>query len=315
MKYIYSVIIFLLFCHLSYAQLSCPGLDSIIYSGQTYHTVAIGSQCWLKENLNVGTMIDSLQNQTNNSVIEKYCYGNNPENCAIYGGLYQWNEAMQYTTTSGTKGICPIGWHIPNLVEFQTLSTTVNKNGNSLKAFGQGTGTGTGTNTSGFSALMSGVRNSIGNFSYLGNTTYFWSSTEYNTTSAGKVGLGSYDSSIAFGNDGKEYGWSVRCLKDGATGIKDHSDKALPKSFDLFQNFPNPFNPSTVISYSLTMATNMRLSVYNSLGQTMHILENGFKNAGTYTVTFNASELTSGTYFYRLEAGQFSKVMKMMLVK
>jgi hypothetical protein len=55
--------------------------------------------------------------------------------------------------------------------------------------------------------------------------------------------------------------------------------------------------------------------VYNSIGQTVRILENGFKNAGNYTVSFNASELPSGVYFYRIEAGQFSQIRKMMLLK
>jgi len=64
----------------------------VSYEGITYNTVQIGSQCWLKENLVVGTMIDSLQNQTSNSVIEKYCYNNDSTNCNTYGGLYQWGD-------------------------------------------------------------------------------------------------------------------------------------------------------------------------------------------------------------------------------
>jgi uncharacterized protein (TIGR02145 family) len=54
---------------------------------QVYNTVMIGAQCWFKQNLNIGTMINNATNQTNNSIIEKYCYGDNPANCAIYGGL------------------------------------------------------------------------------------------------------------------------------------------------------------------------------------------------------------------------------------
>jgi len=77
----------------------CPGIPTVTYQGQVYNTVLIGSQCWLKENLNVGTMINGSQNQTNNSTIEKYCYDNDPANCDEYGGLYQWDEMMQYTTT------------------------------------------------------------------------------------------------------------------------------------------------------------------------------------------------------------------------
>src|SRR5664280_597345 len=144
----------------------------------------IGNQCWLKENLDIGVMIDSLQNQTNNVTIEKYCYNNNPANCTTYGGLYQWNEAMQYVTTEKAKGICPTGWHIPKNAEYQTLATTVSNNSNTLKAVGQGTGNGAGTNTSGFSALLAPDRELGGDFGGLGFSTSFWSSTEYNATNA-----------------------------------------------------------------------------------------------------------------------------------
>ena len=61
----------------------------------------------------MGTMINGISNQTNNDTLEKYCYNDDTANCSIYGGLYQWNEAMQYVTTSGAQGICPTGWHIP----------------------------------------------------------------------------------------------------------------------------------------------------------------------------------------------------------
>jgi len=78
------------------AGLPCPGMPTVVYGGQTYNTVQIGTQCWLKENLNIGTKIPGTQNQANNGTIEKYCYNNDEANCAIYGGLYQWNEMMQY---------------------------------------------------------------------------------------------------------------------------------------------------------------------------------------------------------------------------
>jgi photosystem II stability/assembly factor-like uncharacterized protein len=89
----------------------------------------------------------------------------------------------------------------------------------------------------------------------------------------------------------------------------------LPQQFNLFQNYPNPFNPSTVISYSLPSVSNVKLIVYNTLGQTVKVLEDGFKNAGNYSIDFNAVDLPSGIYFYRLEAGQFSQVKKMLLLK
>ena len=171
---------------------TCPGIETVTYAGQTYHTVQIGSQCWLREDLNVGTMIDSTKDQTNNGIVEKYRYNDNLNNCATYGGLYQWAEAVQYqngatnTTpanpalTGNIQGICPSGWHIPTQAEFQTLITTVNNNGNALKAVGQGGAQngGAGTNTSGFSVLLAGYRNGNSGFYYLSYYTLYWSSTE-----------------------------------------------------------------------------------------------------------------------------------------
>ena len=195
----------------------CPGIPTVTYAGKTYNTVLIGSQCWIKENLDVGTMINSTSGgflQTNNGIIEKYCYDNNAANCEIYGGLYEWPEAMQYNTTPGAQGICPPGWHLPTLAEFQTLSSTVGGDGNALKAIGQGSGGGAGTNTSGFAALLAGGRTGSGNFGGLGNSTNFWSSTEYSSASAYGLYLYDYDSSIGLNGLNKAYGFSVRCLKD-----------------------------------------------------------------------------------------------------
>ncbi|MDD5694309.1 MAG: FISUMP domain-containing protein [Bacteroidales bacterium] len=103
----------------------CGCVAPVLYEGQTYTTVQIGGQCWFKENMNVGTMIVGTIEQSNNGTIEKYFYDNNPSNCGIYGGLYQWNEAMQYVTTEGVQGICPDGWHIPTDNEWKILEGTV----------------------------------------------------------------------------------------------------------------------------------------------------------------------------------------------
>jgi uncharacterized protein (TIGR02145 family) len=193
---------------------ACAGTSAVLYEGKTYHTVSISAQCWLKENLDVGIMINGSQNQTNNSTIEKYCYNNDTVNCNTYGGFYQWNEAMQYITTPGTQGICPTGWHLPTYSEFQTLAATVSNSGNALKEVGQGTGAGAGTNTSGFSALLTGYRTTTSTFSYLSEYTMFWSSTEYNTNGAYPLRLDYYSSTIWFANYLKTFGFSVRCVKD-----------------------------------------------------------------------------------------------------
>ncbi len=192
----------------------CLGTPTVSYAGKVYNTVAIGAQCWLKENIDVGTMIDSLTNQTNNSTIEKYCYRNDPTNCDVYGGLYQWDEAMQYSTNSGTQGICPTGWHIPTRAQLDTLILTVNHVGNALKAIGQGEGPGAGTNTSGFSALLAGKRAMNQTFIDLGYYTDIWSSLMQNEIFAYAMPLAFADNSVNTTYTYKAYGSSVRCLKD-----------------------------------------------------------------------------------------------------
>jgi len=190
----------------------CPG--TVTYEGKTYNTVQIGDQCWLRENLDVGTRIDGIQSASDNGVIEKYCYDDNPANCETYGGLYQWNEAMQYVTNEGAQGICPDGWHLPTYAEFQTLIIEVGGDGNALKEIGQGTGGGAGTNTSGFSALLAGYRYYVGYFFSLGDYAGFWSSSEIDGAAADHLGLLVNDYGIGQGNYPKEGGFSVRCVKD-----------------------------------------------------------------------------------------------------
>ena len=197
----------------------CPGIPTITDSrnGKVYNTVLIGNQCWLRENLDIGTRINGSQAQTSNSTIEKYCYDDDPANCNTYGGLYQWNEAMQYSTNEGAQGICPDGWHVPTKAEFTTLKNFAVADGNVLKAIGQGTGFGAGTNTSGFSALLAGYRwgNEYPDFEELGYKANFWSSTVYDSESSSHLTLYDDENTILVGsNDPNEFGYSVRCIKD-----------------------------------------------------------------------------------------------------
>ncbi|MCX6174876.1 MAG: T9SS type A sorting domain-containing protein [Ignavibacteriales bacterium] len=193
--------------------LPCPGTPTVYYEGKTYNTVQIGTQCWLTENLNVGTMVQGNQNQSGNGIIEKYCINNDTTNCTTYGGLYLWDEAMQYGT-AGNKGICPTGWHIPTQVEFQTLSAAVNGNSNLLKAAIQPTSNGTGTNASGFSALLVGMHWTSMEFQDLGSKTTFWSSYSSQTYFAYTMVLTANNSTIDVTENGKNAGFSVRCIKD-----------------------------------------------------------------------------------------------------
>jgi hypothetical protein len=92
-------------------------------------------------------------------------------------------------------------------------------------------------------------------------------------------------------------------------------DFGAPKKFELTQNYPNPFNPSTTIRFNLPEAGNVKLIIYNILGQEIQTLVNEFKEAGVHTINFNADNLNSGLYIYKLEAGSFIQTRKMTLVK
>jgi hypothetical protein len=87
------------------------------------------------------------------------------------------------------------------------------------------------------------------------------------------------------------------------------------KNFELSQNYPNPFNPATTISYSVPQRSDVSLKVYNIIGREVATLVNGEKDPGTYNVNFNGAELSSGVYFYKITAGSFSTVRKMILLK
>jgi len=88
-----------------------------------------------------------------------------------------------------------------------------------------------------------------------------------------------------------------------------------PTDFVIQQNYPNPFNPVTTISYSLPIKAQVELFIYNTLGESIKRLVNEEKEAGRYSVEFNATALPSGIYFYRLQAGSFVETKKMVLMK
>jgi uncharacterized protein (TIGR02145 family) len=210
MKKIFLIIFLLVLSTICFSQNTCPA--TVDYEGKTYHAVQIGSQCWLKENLDVGNEITSYQEQADNGIMEKYCYDDNPDNCLTYGGLYQWDEALQYKTSgSKIKGICPAGWHIPDTTEVNNLIASVNGDGNALKNAVQESA---GTNTSGFSALLGGYRSINGYFNVLGMNMYMWTSNEVDEAFAKGVILNNVNGEIIVNKENKGEGLSIRCIKD-----------------------------------------------------------------------------------------------------
>ena len=163
--------------------------------GQTYKTVTIGDQTWMADNLNY---------ETENS----YCYDDDPSNCSKYGRLYTWVAA----TT-----VCPSGWHLPSTTEWKTLFTAVGGSstaGTVLKSTGGWYNDGNGTYAFGFSALPAGYRSNYGGYNREGGNAYFWSSTKYDSDYASNMYLDYGHDRANLDLYNKDYGHSVRCVKD-----------------------------------------------------------------------------------------------------
>lgn len=109
------------------------------------------------------------------------------------------------------------------------------------------------------------------------------------------------------------YGGTITKMTEDVVGI--NTNNSLPKEFSLEQNYPNPFNPSTIIRYSIPEANHVNITVYNILGKEVTRLINSNKQAGNHEVEFNAENLSSGMYIYRIESGRFAETRKMLLIK
>jgi uncharacterized protein (TIGR02145 family) len=197
-----------------------------------YRIVTIGTQTWMAENLNTGKLISGFFDQTDNDIIERYCYNENEINCDEYGGLYQWDEVMQFNPsdsgiTGNTQGICPDGWHIPTKNEWQILIDYLGGNevaGGKMKEAGTShwydPNTGA-TNESGFTALPGGnvyFWFRINNWA-MGWAGFWWSSTKKNQNIDSEIytlELYSDTTKAALpGYAGATINYnSVRCIKD-----------------------------------------------------------------------------------------------------
>jgi uncharacterized protein (TIGR02145 family) len=203
----------------------CPGMPwAMDYNGNVYNTVQIGNQCWMKENLKArnyknGTAIPNITVDsawTSLSTGARCWYNNDSATyAATYGALYNWYAV------DNSNGLCPIGWHLPTDAEWTILSDFF---GGSAVAGGHLKETGTthwnspntgATNLSGFTALPGGDRSSFDGYFYdIWEFSFWWSSTASSSTHAWNRNL-YWMSSVAYKNfDYKNYGYSVRCVRD-----------------------------------------------------------------------------------------------------
>jgi uncharacterized protein (TIGR02145 family) len=195
---------------------------------KTYKWVKIGTQIWMAENLNIGTMINGGDKQENNGILEKYCYRNDESNCDLYGGLYQWDEIMDYSTVENSIGICPDGFHVPSASDWIKLITYLGgiKNASlQLKDMDKWPNKKKSTRkNSGFNALPVGIRNLLGTFTgvfskagFHGGTLFISSTLSSNERSPYIMAIFIKDKISYFQpvfSSSQNLGVSVRCLKN-----------------------------------------------------------------------------------------------------
>ncbi len=162
-----------------------------------------------------------------------------------------------------------------------------------------------------------------------GNTTYQWIQTfygqspQYISTDDNVILIGdgrNFDLELAVNEDLlSQYLWDMISVTSSMFKINANSNintsELLPIETFLYQNYPNPFNPITQIKYSIKEPGNVTLKIFNALGEEIKTLVNEFKDSGTYSVNFNASQLPSGVYIYSMNAPNFRKVIKMTVLK
>ena len=224
------------------ASSNCPSAVTD-YDGNTYSTVQIGSQCWMKQNLRTthyadGTSITLGIGTSSTTTAYRYYPNNSSSNVSTYGYLYNWKAVMRNSSSSsanpsGVQGICPNGWHVPSDAEWTQLTNYVsgqtqyqcnNSSGNIAKALASTTGWNSSSNTcavgnnpssnnsTGFSALPAGYFNDF--YYVFGNRAILWSATELSGTNAYYRGLNYSDAFVFGGSFSKYYGYSVRCVRD-----------------------------------------------------------------------------------------------------
>ena len=143
-----------------------------------------------------------------------------------------------------------------------------------------------------------------------GGTT--WTSQTSGTTEQLEgVSFTDSDNGTAVGLNGK----ILRTTNGGVTFVEEEEIDEIPTEFLLSQNYPNPFNPSTKIRYSVPQSSSVVIKVFDILGNEIETLVNEEKSVGTYELNWNAENLPSGVYFYRLQAGSFVETKKMVLMK
>lgn len=174
---------------------------------KVYSTVQIGTQCWMAANLNYGNIVLSSSIQDDNCIPERYCYNNLTANCNRYGGLYQWDELMNYTDTPAGQGLCPPGWHVPSESDWMILFNYYQGNSRAGKPLQDSV-------INGFRATHSGVFYLQHSMNYEGFATLLWSSASSGLSRALAHGMNDWNYSVSLYPALKANAFPARCLLD-----------------------------------------------------------------------------------------------------
>ena len=271
------------------------------YDGNNYNTVVIGEQTWLKENLK------SLHYSDGTEITEVWAYGDDETNVDIYGRLYTWNAAMNYTATNGAQGACPIGWHLPTDSEWSELGNYLGGDdiaGGKLKSTGtelwQTPNTGA-TNESGFTALPAGEYDDT-HYQLINQYAVMWSSTE-TSDSWCKYRYLSYDNDeLSTFNYYKDFRYSIRCLKDGTVGLEEQG--AIEKKIEIS---PNPAQETIKITSFGGNDYPLNVRFYDISSRLVKaVIAHSDKS------TIDISGLPSGMYFVHVFQGNRSETVKLL---
>jgi len=281
----------------------------------------------MKENLNVGSKIVSTAtpNQTNNGVIEKYCYNDLDANCTDFGGLYQWAEMVKYFRgstndnsmtpalgTSNLQGICPPGWHIPSSTEWATMikiydgafnGTSVNVSNTAGAKFKE-TGTThwnspntSADNASSFSAFGGGIYSgSYTVFKYLGH----YACVDDVNYSSKYVYFKNDNTQVVIYSEVKANALSVRCLKGAGIDMGLGIENNKLDIGEIMDVFPNPASQNLNFNFKKSEPQDAHVFIVNSVGETVFstlLLKDNFSINNSIRV----ENLPKGNYFFKVE--------------
>lgn len=287
--------IFILFAVLVFLTLKNQAQVVTDYDGNVYDTVVIENQVWLKQNLktthdNNGILIPNVIDSTAWAALlsEGRCYYNNDSSAydSVYGPLYNWYVAHN-------SNVCPLGWRVPSYVEWQAVENILGgyplaggemKEADTLHWKSPNTGA---TNNSGFTGLPGGGRSPAGPFQFIRENGLWWTSTSNNSSSAWGLYMWYLSPGVEHDPVTKNYGVSIRCMKDVNNGLDEIKDAGKCKLY------PNP--AKDLIELDVAKNQGYMLQVYNMIGKC--VMQREILNSKT---NIDISSLPAGTYVVKL---------------